>query len=146
MPDIISTVPSQNNSIFIQESGISLQNQLNIFYRGLLLALATERSSFIADESFHAAFGDTVSTEGATYLPEELHEELVKIDPMFAVYLHADVLLYKGLNDYILSFHAPEYIVATFKVSQGEAAKLLQQMQNEKTWRILGKALSDNLD
>ena len=145
MRGIISHSPSQNNIVFVQQKGLSLQHQLNMFYRGLLLALATERTSFIADESFHAAFGDMIATEGAIYLPEELHEELAEIDPMFAVYSHADILLYKGLNDYILSFYAPKNTLASFRLSQDEASRLLQKMQNEKTWRILGKALSDNL-
>jgi len=139
-------LPADNNKLLFQGlEHVQFENKLRAFYHFVLCALVIERQKFLADYSFHAAYADMMATEGAKHMDPKLYETLTEVDDIFATYSHADRLLFRGQNDGIIGFMAPQNIIAVSRISEKTASDTLMRSHNHEIWRILGKTLSDSL-
>lgn len=92
------------------------------FHRGLLLAIASQRRSFVADgPNFANAYVD--AAQGA----EIEDSRWTQIDPMFGHCQHANEMVLQGMFDRMLTLLSPDLTTARFTISAGDALRELQE-------------------
>lgn len=125
-----------------------------VFYRGLLLALRSERVSFLASgERFHTAFGLAVDEAASAAARKgfvemsDLAIDLQEKDPVFGIFRGAEEMILQGMYDLILVLESPRNEIARLKVSKAQAAKELADLPNwevyEETAKVFHKHLGD---